>query len=364
MSRKKNNDRQTNRIKPITGQEDIILVDNKEYFKEELPLPFVFYSIDTFIAFSENPDSKKYFCTCSKLSIENFIELKTLNKTDNYESLFPYCIKEQLEINELNFAIENLNFKEKICHKCNLATPSVRSLHPMYAGKFQQYFNWYINQQYYTLGIYRNEILIDKCPDEIANIIQERLKTYEEYKEEKSKLEKLSNSIRNDISPEEITYWHNVKIEEAENYIILNKKLSQLSTKFSNFIENIVRQDFGFRKVGEGWISESILYKIIQRIFPKFEIYRHHRPIWMNGLELDIYIPKLKLAFEYQGKQHYFPIKAWGGKKALKEVQIRDKIKVAICKDEKITLIKIDYTEPLSEKYIKTIIESTVPNIG
>lgn len=59
------------------------------------------------------------------------------------------------------------------------------------------------------------------------------------------------------------------------------------------------------------------------------------------------------LGFEYQGQQHYHPIKAWGGIKALNELRIRDNRKKELCKNNGIKLIEIDYTEPLTEEYIR-----------
>ncbi len=45
-------------------------------------------------------------------------------------------------------------------------------------------------------------------------------------------------------------------------------------------IENIVRQEFGFRDVGEGWVSETLLHQIVKRICSEEEILRHNRPDW------------------------------------------------------------------------------------
>lgn len=52
---------------------------------------------------------------------------------------------------------------------------------------------------------------------------------------------------------------------------------------------------------------------------------------------------KLKMLIEYQGEQHYRPFPEWGGEKALKQVQHRDKIKREYCLKKKIPLIEINY---------------------
>ena len=89
-------------------------------------------------------------------------------------------------------------------------------------------------------------------------------------------------------------------------------------------------------------------------------IIRHHRPNWLDRLELDIFLPDLKLAFEYQGQQHFHAIKAWGGEKALKDLQERDKKKAHLCHQNGITLITIDYTEPLTDEYLRHVISQKI----
>jgi Double zinc ribbon len=139
--------------------------------------------------------------------------------------------------------------------------------------------------------------------------------------------------------------------------INLRKIASKKKRAFTTKIENIVRQEFGIRNVGEGWVSETILYQIVKRIFIKEEVLRHDRPDWLEGLELDIFVPSLNLAFEYQGQQHFHPIRLWGGSQGLQDLQERDSRKAKLCASCGIDLIAIDYTEPLTEDYIYRILE-------
>ena len=60
------------------------------------------------------------------------------------------------------------------------------------------------------------------------------------------------------------------------------------------------------------------------------------------SLELDCFNEDLKLAFEYQGTQHYKPVRRWGGKKAFEKQQYRDEIKRQKCKELGIRLIEVD----------------------
>ena len=65
----------------------------------------------------------------------------------------------------------------------------------------------------------------------------------------------------------------------------------------------------------------------------------------MNKLELDGYCKNLKLAFEYDGKQHYEFVKRFH--KTLEDFekqQIRDRLKEQLCVQNNITLIRIPYT--------------------
>lgn len=293
---------------------------------ENLPFPVVHYPnhYGTFISFSENEKSQDYFCKCSESPILNYLELtNSINKDGLIQSDWglqnSFSDKYYLKVKHPKEFEKTFLFKEKLCHRCNLSTPEMRWCIEMYGGNFDQYYGWYIAQTKYRLGFLGPKFLKDKCPD----LIIEKLKSFE------------------DLDFSTLTQFPEV----SEQY-------AKTALELARLIENITREEFGFRKIGEGWVSESILYNIVKKIFPAKEILRRYRPEWLNGLELDIYVPELKIGFEYQGQQHYFPIKAWGGKKSFDELKKRDALKKVLCKELNIKLIEVDYTEPLTEKYI------------
>jgi hypothetical protein len=242
-----------------------------------------------------------------------------------------------------------------------MKTPSVRWCHEIYGVSFVQYYGWYINQTYFRLGISPGPLLYefipDNCPEELIKDIEEINQVVEKFQKfERLYLARIENtsielSLSNDEDPPV-----DIRFVNQIEYKRLSREVSKIRRKFTTKIENIARTEFGIKKVGEGWISETLLYKIISNLYPNNQIIRHFRPDWLNRLELDIYLPELKLAFEYQGQQHFYSVKAWGGEKALLDVQARDKTKSYLCKLNGINLITIDYTEPLSEEYLKQVI--------
>jgi hypothetical protein len=62
-------------------------------------------------------------------------------------------------------------------------------------------------------------------------------------------------------------------------------------------------------------------------------------------LEYDGYNEELRLAFEYQGEQHYNSINYWGGEKHLMYVKFRDEIKRQLSKIVGVKLIEVSFFE-------------------
>jgi hypothetical protein len=129
-------------------------------------------------------------------------------------------------------------------------------------------------------------------------------------------------------------------------YFLLYQK--KFPNKTATDIENELRTYFEYPKIGEKWISETILYKTVQLIFSPLNVEFHYRGKELKGLELDVWIPEVKLGIEYQGQQHYKAVSIWGGEEKLKEQRARDKQKKSICKSLGYTLVEFKYNEKIS----------------
>lgn len=83
--------------------------------------------------------------------------------------------------------------------------------------------------------------------------------------------------------------------------------------------------------------------------------YTNYRPNWLNGLELDAYWEREKIALEFQGDQHYVPL---FGQEDLYKQRYNDKCKRKLCEDIGITLVQIDACDlyfAAMNKRIKTV---------
>ncbi len=124
-------------------------------------------------------------------------------------------------------------------------------------------------------------------------------------------------------------------------------------------------EKFSYRKK-----RQKRLYRIVKRIFSSYDVkwdFKHPQMRFVRTdyrMELDIFIPALNLAFEYQGEQHSLPVEIWGGLPALEECQRRDKEKRKACKEHGITLIEVHYSwdgrentaiEMLTHQFVKKV---------
>jgi len=90
---------------------------------------------------------------------------------------------------------------------------------------------------------------------------------------------------------------------------------------------------------GERVVAKYLNSKNIQYI-------REHRfndCVNKQPLPFDFYLPNKNILIEFDGKQHYEPVKFFGGEKGLKYRQQNDTIKTEYCMSNNIKLIRINY---------------------
>lgn len=77
-----------------------------------------------------------------------------------------------------------------------------------------------------------------------------------------------------------------------------------------------------------------------------------------NNYKSDFYIPSKNIIIEFNGKQHYSPIKKFGGAKAFHKQQQRDKNVRDYCKNNNVKLLEISYLQyPIIEQILDVVFD-------
>lgn len=104
--------------------------------------------------------------------------------------------------------------------------------------------------------------------------------------------------------------------------------------------------------------KEGQMQKALNNILPEADFIDNGYYSWLpspkgSPLQLDRYYPELKLAFEFQGRQHYeFNPYMHKDRAAFEYLRKCDAKKKRICKERGITLIAIKYTKTITKDYL------------
>ena len=116
----------------------------------------------------------------------------------------------------------------------------------------------------------------------------------------------------------------------------------------NNIYNNAIAKGFKLNK----WSSEQSLYALIVKFYND-AVYQYQDK-WLGLQSLDAYIPSLKIAFEYQGEQHYTATDFFGGEEKFKIRQERDERKRKLCLENGVTLIEWRYDEKITKENLAT----------
>ena len=101
------------------------------------------------------------------------------------------------------------------------------------------------------------------------------------------------------------------------------------------------------------WKHELTLFHAVRKKHP--DTLYQYRPSWLGRQSLDLYVPSLRTAIEYQGVQHYRPIDFFGGEEALTQRQELDIQKRRLCEENNVRLIEWPYSLEPAEKNIRKV---------
>lgn len=110
------------------------------------------------------------------------------------------------------------------------------------------------------------------------------------------------------------------------------------------------------RSERNGYKNEKKLYYAVVKNFANYTITRHYHADWLENLELDIYIEEPNIGIEYQGIQHYKPLKHWGGEEGFITRRANDIRKKNLCQAHGTRLIEFTYLDEITEDFVKETI--------
>ena len=300
---------------------------------ENLPLRHVEYPrawYGAFPAFREVSDGSVYFCECQRQAILNCLDLwppgthcyndvRTgfkLPDTQDFPKAFSRNLPPGVELSDDVF-LSALRFKEALCHVCNRRVPHSWPSFPRSTPPFTLFSSYFRKLSFqHGVSFQLAQILEDKCSPAIRELVPYHPLIYR----------KVTDSWK--------SHWNHL----GERNNIWRQYIDPLATLFHKELLS----SLGFPSRGPRLVSETILYSRAVSAFSPHEVIRHHRPKGFRGLSLDIFVPDLSIAIEYQGAQHYEALEHWGGEKALASNRERDARKARLCKDADIRLIYFD----------------------
>lgn len=113
------------------------------------------------------------------------------------------------------------------------------------------------------------------------------------------------------------------------------------------------------RSVGEKLVAKILLAQGIEYKTEK----RFSDLVYKSRLRFDFYLSKYHAIIEYDGKQHFEPVKYWGGEGKFKELKIKDALKNGYCALNNIPLLRITYkdenVEEIISKFVKALKEES-----
>ena len=141
-------------------------------------------------------------------------------------------------------------------------------------------------------------------------------------------------------------WWYtDVALYEEKDGLRTNWRLERTKIRTRLTAEGIIRPK---------WKNELSLFHAVRKRYP--DTLYQYRPEWLGRQSIDLYIPSIRTAIEYQGVQHYRPVEFFGGEEALSHRQELDQIKRQLCLENEVRLIEWPYDKPPTDDHVCELI--------
>ena len=195
--------------------------------------------------------------------------------------------------------------------------------------------------------------------------------------EERSKIQIPDKTIQY-LEEYSYDYWlgqkcHKTQLEYQPIYYQVSKNYRDFIIKISKGLNKKIKNELDIyyseiareNRIKTRWVNEYKLFYLISLHYND-AIYQY-RSSWLGKQSLDIFIPSINIAIEYQGQQHYKPIDVFGGEDSYENHVSRDYRKKELCRLNKVTLLEWIYTFPVNEENITSFFKDhniTLPPIN
>ena len=102
------------------------------------------------------------------------------------------------------------------------------------------------------------------------------------------------------------------------------------------------------------WGSEASLFDLVRSRFP--DAVSQWSPDWLGRQAVDIYVPSINVAFEYQGEQHYKPVSLFGSEEGFRATQARDARKRECLARWGVALVEWRFDTPIVDRELDRVL--------
>ena len=149
-------------------------------------------------------------------------------------------------------------------------------------------------------------------------------------------------SLTRDIMPLFQWWYTDLALYEEKEGLRTNWRLERTRIRTELTAQGVIKPK---------WKHELDLFHAIRKKHP--DTLYQYRPDWLGRQSLDLYIPSLRTAIEYQGVQHYRPVEFFGGEEAHLQRLELDLVKRQLCEENQVRLIEWPYDVEPTDKNIK-----------